>query len=268
MATVVTKELNITVHNSKIYCVADHLDLAEQTYAFKKYFNGSTDGYATLNDIAKKALFPSASARPFKADSEISCSRSGGTCIVALQFNGKDIHSESFTSINQQVKSKSGIVNAELTRSTRSTQIRWHVHGGNASSQRVKHVILKLYFNQYTMQAIGDGVATATVSNTSPYQGDSVIFSAVVPSGATWFGWYSDPACTILVSTDQSYSVSPESDLTLYAKATKTKVGSGVYLKRSGAYSEAFSVYKKQNGVWSTIDKSSIDQTKKYKLIQ
>ena len=268
MATVVTKELNITVHNSKIYCVADHLNLAEQTYAFKKYFNGSTDGYATLNGIAKNAIFPSASARPFKADSEISCSRSGGTCIVALQFNGKDIHSESFTSINQQVKSKSGIVNAELTRSTRSTQIRWHVHGGNANSQRVKHVILKLYFNQYTMQAIGDGVATATVSNTSPYQGDSVIFSAVVPSGATWFGWYSDPACTILVSTDQNYSVSPESDLTLYAKATKTKVGSGVYLKRSGVYSEAFSVYKKQNGVWSTIDKSSIDQTKKYKLIQ
>ena len=268
MATVVTKELNITVHNSKIYCFADHLDLAEQTYAFKKYFNGSTDGYATLNDIAKNAIFPSAAARPFKADSEISCSRSGGTCIVALQFNGTDIHSESFTSINQQVKSKRGIVNAELTRSTRSTQIRWHVHGGNASSQRVKHVILKLYFNQYTMQAIGDGVATATVSNTSPYQGDSVIFSAVVPSDATWFGWYSDPACTILVSTDQSYSVSPESDLTLYAKATKTKVGSGVYLKRSGAYSEASSVYKKQNGVWSKIDKSSIDQTKKYKLIQ
>lgn len=268
MATVVTKELNITVHNSKIYCVADHLDLAEQTYAFKKYFNGSADGYATLNDIAKNTIFPSSAARPFKADSEISCSRSGGTCIVALQFNGKDIHSESFTSINQQVKSKSGIVNAELTRSTRSTQIRWHVHGGNASSQRVKHVILKLYFNQYTMQAIGDGVATATVSNTSPYQGDIVIFSAVVPSGATWFGWYSDPACTILVSTDQSYSVSPESDLTLYAKATKTKVGSGVYLKRFGAYSEAFSVYKKQNGVWSKIDKSSIDQTKKYKLIQ
>lgn len=268
MATVVTKELNITVHNSKIYCVADHLDLAEQTYAFKKYFNGSTDGYATLNDIAKNAIFPSTAARPFKADSEISCSRSGGTCIVALQFNGKDIHSESFTSINQQVKSKSGIVNAELTRSTRSTQIRWHVHGGNANSQRVKHVILKLYFNQYTMQAIGDGIATATVSNASPYQGDGVIFSAVVPSGATWFGWYSDPACTILVSTDQSYSVSPESDLTLYAKAIKTKVGSGVYLKRYGAYSEVSSVYKKQNGVWSKIDKSSIDQTKKYKLIQ
>ena len=266
MSTVVTKELNITVHNSKIYCIADHLDLAEQTYAFKKYFNGSTDGYATLNDIAKNVIFPSAAARPFKADSEISCSRSGGTCIVALQFNGKDIHSESFTSINQQVKSKSGIVNAELTRSTRSTQIRWHVHGGNASSQRVKHVILKLYFSQYTMQAIGDGVATATVSNASPYQGDSVIFSAVVPSGATWFGWYSDPACTILVSTDQSYSINPEFDLTLYAKSKQ--VGSGVYLKRSGVYYEAYFIYKKQNGVWSKIDKSSIDQTKKYKLIQ
>lgn len=266
MATVVTRELNITVYNAKIYCIADHLDLADQTYAFKKYFNDSTDGYATLNDIAKNAIFPSAAARPFKADSEISCSRSAGICIVALQFNGTDIHSESFTSITQEVKSKSGITDAALTSSTRSTQIRWHIHGKNGDSQRVKHTILKLYFNQYTMQAIGDGVATATVSNASPYQGDSVIFSAVVPNGVAWLGWYSDPACTILVSTDQSYSVSPESDLTLYAKATK--VGSGVYLKRSGAYSEASVVYKKQNGVWSTIDKSSIDQTKKYKLIQ
>ncbi len=225
-----------------------------------------TDGYATLNDAAKEVIFPSTAARPFKADSEISCSRSGGACIVALQFDSTDIHSESFTSITQQVKSKSGIIDAQLTGSARSTQIRWHVHGGNSDAQRVKHVILKLYFNQYTMQAIGDGVVTASVSNASPYQGDSVIFSAVVPNGMAWLGWYSDPAYTILVSTDQSYSVSPESDLTLYAKAAK--VGSGVYLKRSGAYSEASSVYKKQNGVWVTIDKSYIDQTKKYELIQ
>ncbi len=266
MATVVTKELNITVDNAKTYCTADHLDLADQTYAFKKYFNDSTDGYATLNDAAKEVIFPSATARPFKADSEISASRSGGTCIVALQFNGADVHSESFTAITQRVKSKSGITDAALTGSTRSTQIRWHVHGKNGDSQRVKHVILKLYFNQYTMQAIGDGVTTASVSNTSPYQGDSVTFSVAVPNGVIWFGWYSDPACTILVSSDQNYSVSPESDLTLYAKTVK--VGSGVYLKRFGAYSEASTVYKKQNGVWSIIDKSLIDQTKKYKLIQ
>lgn len=266
MATVVTKELNITVDNAKTYCTADHLDLADQTYAFKKYFNDSTDGYAILNDAAKEIIFPSATARPFKADSEISCSRSAGICIIALQFNGTDIHSESFTAITQKVKSKSGITDAALTSSTRSAQIRWHVHGKNGDSQRVKHAILKLYFNQYTMQAIGDGVAVASVSNAAPYQGDAVIFSAVVPSGVTWSGWYSDPSCTMLVSEDQSYSVNPESDLTLYAKATK--VGSGVYLKRSGAYFEAFAVYEKQNGVWSMIDKSSIDQTKKYKLIQ
>lgn len=176
MAAVVTKELNITVDNAKTYCIADHLDLAEQTYAFKKYFSGRTDGYATLNDTAKEAMFPSAAARPFKADSEISCSRSGGTCIVALQFDSTDIHSESFTSITQQVKSKSGIIDAKLTSSTRFTQIRWHIYGGNSDSQRVKHAILKLYFNQYTMQAIGDGVADASVSDASPYQGDTVIF--------------------------------------------------------------------------------------------
>ena len=88
MATVITKELNITIDNSPTYCTAVNCDLAEETYAFRKYLNGSTDGYATLNDAAKELLFPSNTAHPFKADSAISCSRSGGTCTVALQFGG------------------------------------------------------------------------------------------------------------------------------------------------------------------------------------
>lgn len=65
-----------------------------------------------------------------------------------------------------------------------------------------------------------NGIQKVTVSNASPCQGDTVVFTPKLVQGATWVGWYSDAACTNLVSTDQNYSVSPRSDITLYAKAT------------------------------------------------
>lgn len=141
MATVITKELNITINNSSTYCTAVNCDLDKETYAFRKYLNGSADGYATLNDAAKELLFPSGTAHPFKADSVISCSRSGGTCTVALQFGGTAVHTGNYTSITQHVRTSNGITNAAVTGSTKSTQIRWHIHGPNLSAQRVKYVV-------------------------------------------------------------------------------------------------------------------------------
>lgn len=61
---------------------------------------------------------------------------------------------------------------------------------------------------------------SASVSETEPWDGQNVDFSVNLIQGATWVGWYSDAACTDLVSTDQNYSINPTSDLTLYAKAT------------------------------------------------
>jgi hypothetical protein len=271
MSSIVTKELNITIDNSSTYCEADHVDLDKETYAFRKYFNDSTDGYAILKDEGKELVFPSSTARPFKADSTISCSRSAGTAIVSLEFDGNSVHSESFTSITQRVKAKTDITDPAVTSSTKSTQIRWHIHGANANAQRVKYVNLKLYFNQYAMQAVsGDntnGLQEIGVSDTAPYQGDTVTFSAILKSGAIWIGWYSDSACTNLVSDEQSYSLSPNSDLTLYAKATISKIGSGVYLKQNGAYTQANAIWKKTNGVWTKTDKTAIDTIKNYRLI-
>lgn len=251
MATVITKELNITIHNSSTYCTAVNCDLDKETYAFRKYLNGSTDGYATLNAAAKELLFPSDTAHPFKADSVISCSRSGGTCTVALQFGGTAVHTENYRSITQQVRTSNGITNAAVTGSTKSTQIRWHIHGPNYSAQRVKYVDLKLYFNQYACaaNAVGNGIASVSVDKAEAYDGDSVTFTATLKSGATFHGWYSDAACTQLLSTSLTYTTAA-ADLTLYAKATVEVTGTGMYTKVNGAWAEAQNIYKKVSGAW------------------
>ena len=261
MATVITKELNITIHNSSTYCTAVNCDLDKETYAFRKYLNGHADGYATLNDAAKELLFPSGTAHPFKADSVISCSRSGGTCTVALQFGGTAVHTGNYTSITQQVRTSNGITNAAVTGSTKSTQIRWHIHGPNYSAQRVKYVDLKLYFNQYACaaNAVGNGIASVGVDKAEAYDGDSVTFTATLKSGATFHGWYSDAACTQLLSTSRIYTTAA-SDLTLYAKATREVTGTGSYVKADGVWREAQAVYKKINGVW--VEQSDIDAVK------
>ena len=57
------------------------------------------------------------------------------------------------------------------------------------------------------------------MSNAEPYEGETVTFSAELYNGANFEGWYSDEACTQLVSSSLTYSTTA-ADLTLYAKAT------------------------------------------------
>ena len=224
MATVVSKTLQLEKSNVEQYCSANGLSLNAGGYAIRKWLNGSTSGYATLNDAAKNVLYPTATAHPFKIDSEIRGSRSAGSMTVNLEFGGTVVHSQSFTSTSLSTKTSTNITSSAVTSSTRNTQIRWNVKGKNGDNQRVAHVKLVLYFNQYTMSANkgtgANGIQSVSVSNSSPYQGDTVTFTPKLVNGATWDGWYSDAACTQLVSTEQNYSVSPSSDITLYAKAT------------------------------------------------
>lgn len=223
MATVVQKSLQLEEANVEQYCSADGLSLNAGGYAIRKWLNGSTSGYATLNDAAKEVLYPTATSHPFKIDSEIRGSRSAGSMTVNLEFGGTVVHSESYTSTSLSTKTKTDITDSVVTDSSRNTQIRWNVKGANANTQRVAHVKLVLYFYQYAMSAgIGtnaNGVQSVSVSNSAPYYGDTVTFTPKLVNGATWYGWYSDAECTNLVSTSQSYSVAA-TDLTLYAKAT------------------------------------------------
>lgn len=224
MATVVSKSLQLETSNVEQYCSADGLSLNAGGYAIRKWLNGSTSGYATLNDAAKNVLYPTATSHPFKVDSEIRGSRSAGSMTVNLEFGGTVVHSESFTSTSLSTRTKPDITDSVVTNSSRDTQIRWNVRGANANNQRVAHVKLVLYFNQYTMSANkgtgANGIQSASVSDSAPYEGDTVTFTPKLVNGATWDGWYSDAECSNLVSTSQNYSVSPSSDITLYAKAT------------------------------------------------
>lgn len=251
MATVVTKTLDITESNAQQYCTATGLQLNDGGHAFRKWLDGGTDGYATLNAAAKELLYPSATARPFKLDSSMRGSRSAGSMTAALEFGGTAIHSESFTSTVMRTKTSSGITAAAVANSTRDTAIRWHLQGANANNQRIETASIALYFNQYACaaNAVDNGVEAAAVSDNAPYQGDTVAFTTTLKPGATWHGWYSDAACTQLVSTAQTYTAAA-ADLTLYAKATIDAQGTGMYVKTNGAHSEAQAAYKKINGVW------------------
>ncbi len=224
MSNIVTKKLSINKNNIEQYCDAQNVSFNVSDHAWRKWLNGSTDGYVILKSDGKAVLYPTDTARPFKADSLISASRSAGTCTVDLQFAGTNVHSESYTSGTQKEKSKTDITDSAVTNSTKATEIKWHVYGKNGDNQRGDLIELTLYFYQYAMSAnIGagiDSVKSVSVSTSAPYYGDSVTFSATLIKGAIWDGWYSDSACTTLVSADQSYTITADSDVTLYAKAT------------------------------------------------
>ena len=224
MATVVTKKLRLDKNNIENYCDAKNVSFNVADHAWRKWLNGSSDGYIILKDNGKAELFPTSTAHPFKADSTMSASRSAGTCIVDLQFAGTKVHEESYTSGSQHSKSKENITNSAVIDSTRATEIKWHVHGKNGDNQRGDLLELILYFNQYNAQAlISDGttgIQSASVSNLTPYYGDTITFSVKLAQDVTFDGWYSDSACTQLVSTDTTYSVEPTADIVLYATAT------------------------------------------------
>lgn len=224
MATVVTKKLRLDKNNIENYCDAKNVTFNVADHAWRKWLNGSSDGYIILKDNGKAELFPTSTAHPFKADSTMSASRSAGTCIVDLQFAGTKVHEESYTSGSQHSKSKENITDSAVIDSTRATEIKWHVHGKNSDNQRGDLLELILYFNQYNAQALisdgATGIQSVSVSNLTPCYGDTITFSVKLAQDVTFDGWYSDSACTQLVSTDQNYSVSPSSDITLYAKAT------------------------------------------------
>ena len=245
MAKVLQTTLQIAESNVEQYCTADGLSLNTGGYAIRLYLNGHTQGSAILNNAAKEVLYPSATAHPFKIDSFIRANKSGGHMTISLQFNGTSVQSETGDwGSGLKNKTKEGISDPVVINSNRSTEIKWHIKGSSTVSRfSIASTKLTFYFNQYEMRPlVGDnanGIQKVTVSNASPCYGDTVVFTPKLVQGATWVGWYSDAACTNLVSADQNYSVSPSSDITLYAKAT---IDANLYNVSAVAGSEIASV--------------------------
>lgn len=251
MATDIQRTLQITAGNAETYCTAATLELNDSGYAFRLYMDSGTTGHAALNAAGMEALYPSATARPYQADSSMTGSRSSGAMSAHLQFDGANVHSESFTSTLNQTKAKTAITDAAVTGSTRGSSIRWEINGASTlAGYHIREAALTLYFRQYACaaQKAGNGVVSADVTDAAPYQGDSVTFTVELRPGAAWHGWYSDAACTQLVSAEQRYTTDA-ADLTLYARAT-VEGGTGLYVRTDGSYAEVQAVYKKINGVY------------------
>ena len=126
----------------------------------------------------------------------------------------------------------------------------------------------------YCEAIIVDGILSTDVT-TPVSQEKEAVFTAEIMPDYTFSGWYSDEACTTLVSTDNpAYITTPkyttenrsETYLTLYAKATKNATGTGLYVKSNGTYSEVQRVYKKINGIYveQTDITSIMDTNTKY----
>lgn len=105
--------------------------------------------------------------------------------------------------------------------------------------------------------AIGkNGIAyvDATTPTRRNYEAE---FTAELENGYQFKGWYSDEACTNLISIDNPARIkTPTSDeadtsLTLYALGEKiTSANPTIYFKSSGSYVLAKKVYKKMSGTW------------------
>nr|DAN91592.1 MAG TPA: hypothetical protein [Caudoviricetes sp.] len=265
------RQIRIVYDNAKQYLTADNCAVGVESYGHGVVIKSTArSGYAIFNDAAKAILFPNAVAKPVKADSRIACgaSTNNKNNYCSLEFGGTEVHK---VLCSADVGEQDGLTSAAITSATSATTIRYHLHINTVFVAAACSVgQLTLYFNRYSCAAMtaGNGIASATVSDAEPWDGDSVTFTATLVAGATFDGWYSDAACTQRVSTSLSYTTTA-ADLMLYAKATQAApTGTGVYIKRAGAQIQAAAVWRKANGLWVKADKTAIDAGKNYRIVQ
>lgn len=274
---IIERELTITYNNVKSVSASDKVTLGVAATAFApavayRIYLSHAKGeyYAYLTQGGLDLLFPSDTAKPFKADAGVvTASRFSGNTNTNNQMwaylNGTTTTALNVTTSDQDMIDygiTAGV--AGITKSQADFRV-YLKHGGTTTAVG-GNAYFKLYFYQYTCSAnaVGNGVETASVDKTAPYEGDTVTFTATLKTGATFNGWYSDAACTQLVSSSLTYTTSA-ADLTLYAKATRES-GTGLYVKNNGTYSEVQRVYRKINGAYieQTDIASIMDTNTKY----
>ena len=181
----------------------------------------STTARFTMNDAGRDVLFPSAAAIAHKVDvwaqTIATLNNSKNTINVAIAGQNAIAAERIRTSLTEHTGSVSGSFTKSNTSVVYVIKI---LNGFHAAG--VRDTSITAYFTQYSCAAnkAGNGVKSVSVSNAAPYEGETVTFSARLYNGANFEGWYSDEACTQLVSSSLTYSATPRADLTLYVKAT------------------------------------------------
>lgn len=229
---IVERELTITYDNVKSVSASDKVTLGVKATAFApavayRIYTSHTkhEYYAYLTQGGLDLLFPSDTAKPFKADAGVvTASRFAGSTNDKNQMwaylNGTTTTALNVTTDNQD-KIDYGITSGVAGITKSQADFRVYLKHASGAVAVGGNAYFKLYFYQYSCSAnaVGNGIQSVSVSNSSPYEGDTVTFTPKLVNGATWDGWYSDAECTQLVSTEQNYTTSA-ADLTLYAKAT------------------------------------------------
>lgn len=257
MPTIVKRTLRVEYGQGETYMTADSLSLDVNvlgTYMLTRLYMQGRNGYAIFNGASMDILYPNATAHPVKADSTFHAGlqMSNSKSYVDLEFDGVSVHKCFPETYDGKTPVETGLTNSAILDSTKNSTIRYHHYAGSTvNAVATTFFELSLYFTQYacSANAVGNGITAVSVDKAETYDGDTVTFTAALKLGATWHGWYSDAACTQLVSTAQTYTAAA-ADLTLYAKATAEVTGTGSFVKKNGAWVEAQAVYKKINGAW------------------
>lgn len=221
MATEKSFQLYINKDNVKHYFTASGgvLNGAQISTKYITMRTSSTTATFTMNDAGRDVLFPSAAAIAHKVDvwaqAIATLNSSENTINVAIAGQNAITTERIHTSLTEYTGSVSGSFTKSNTSAVYVIKILNVFHAAG-----VRDTSITAYFTQYSCTAnkSGNGVKNVSVSNAEPYAGETVTFSAELYNGANFDGWYSDEACTQLVSSNLTYSTTA-ADLTLYAKA-------------------------------------------------
>ena len=181
----------------------------------------STKATFTMKDAGRDVLFPSSAAKAHKVDvwAQTIATLNSSKNTINVEIGGQNaIATER---IHTSLTEHTGSVSGSFTKSNTSVVYVIKILNGFHAAG-VRDTSITAYFTQYSCAAnkVGNGVKSVSVSNAEPYEGETVTFSAELYNGANFEGWYSDEACTQLVSSNLTYSVTASADLILYAKAT------------------------------------------------
>ena len=237
--------------------------------------NGAEYVSAVINSAGMNVLYPNDTAHPVKMDSHALLGRAAITATIlnstltnpiteddtiAPMVDGIQSRIWRPNNINDVPYNFTNLRLPSILNSTRNSTIEYRMHQYVRSDYRaigIDDIRLTLYFEEYDFSAQiannAQGIEAVACSKAIGYEGDSVTYTATLLPGATWNGWYADPNCDTLVSTEQTYTIVPNGNLTLYAKATKTTTGTGFYKKQNNTFVEANTVYKKTTNGWIQI---------------
>lgn len=243
MSTIITRELSIDYNNCDTYMTVDSgvkikitpSSLISKPNVAYGFSTSSTDaiGSVTLTPAAMEALYPNEYATPHEVDMGFySCYRYNGSTSDEnkVYINVNDTTYHTYLPTTDPLESYAyGIT--DITTSRDNTVIKCWATKNNESTSYITgvavcaNVYFKLYFKQLNCSAATStaGVASVEVSNTTPFVGESVTFTATLASeDAVFYGWATDMSGTNIVSQDLQYTCSPTEDLVLYALSSST----------------------------------------------